>query len=132
MAELALLAATFAGFVPHVTTLAVSAFHKVGFDMDTTGRRRQARWMEEQTRAKYNALGESVNIAIWNMHLEEAHHFEKILDSGLVRMGQGGGFRIVVFKGAGWIQNKGHRGDENWCCSGNQTQDNNVINYQSC
>ena len=70
-----------------------------------------------------------VNIAIWNMHLKEEHDFEGILDSGIQNMGNGGGFRVVVFTGRGFLKNNGARGFENWCCSGNQRQEGNTITF---
>ena len=116
-------------FVPHATSLAINGTDKVGFDLDTTGRKRQTRMIEEQVRSTYNSNNMRVNIAIWNMHLEEEHHFEGIRDSGIQKMGNGGGFRVVVFTGKGFLKNKGARGFENWCCSGNQHQDGNTITF---
>ena len=53
-----------------------------------------------------------------------------ILDSGICKMGNGGGFRIVVFRGGGYLKNQSDRGFENWCCSGKQTQKDNVIYFE--
>lgn len=114
-------------FMPHAVNFVVNAFDKVGFDLDRTGRERQTKWMNETAQIAYAPY--DVNIAIWNMHLREDHHFEGLLFSGLQRMGNGGGFRIVVFTGAGWIRNDGDRGFCNWLCSGNQTQKDNVITF---
>jgi hypothetical protein len=119
-------------FLPDIHGLAINAFDKVGFDLDTTGRKRQTQWIEETFRSAFwnNGYGQ-VNIAIWNMHLNEEHYFsDPILVTGLVPMGNGGGFRVVVFKGDGWLKNNGDRGFENWCCSGNQSQDGNVISFR--
>ena len=88
-----------------------------------------SQWMAEQAEAAYSRRGVGVNIAVWNMHLDVDHDFNGILESGLVPMGRGGGFRIVVFKGDGYIRNKGARGFENWCCTGNQEQHDNVIRF---
>jgi hypothetical protein len=127
----ALLAQTLGGFIPHATTLSINALHKAGFDLDSTGRKRHILWMEEHTRAAYDRCSQNVNIAIWNMHLDVDHDFQGILDSGLCEMGKGGGFRIVVFTGSGYLQNNGARGFENWCCSGNQEQQDNLISFSS-
>jgi hypothetical protein len=86
--------------------------------------------MEEQARVAYSNAGYSViNIAVWNMHLNESHQFEGILESGIKAMGNGGGFRIVCFTGAGSITNEGDRGTGNWLCSGRQEQNDNVITF---
>ena len=132
MARAALLTETLGGFIPSATNLAINAFDKVGFDLDNTGRERHIKWMEEKTRAAYASRSLNVNIAIWNMHLDEDHHFDGILDSGLCAMGKGGGFRIVVFTGKGHLRNKGARGFENWRCSGQQRQNGNLISFSPC
>jgi len=130
-AGIALLSTALGDLLIPTMNLTINAFDKAGFDFDTTGRRRHVLWMEEKTRAAYNQQGTGVNIAIWNMHIDEEHHFNSILDSGLCKMGNGGGFRIVVFRGGGYLRNKGDRGFENWCCSGRQSQKDNVINFES-
>lgn len=120
-------------FLPDVHNLVINALDKIGFDLDTTGRKRHILWIEEQLRAEFwnHGYGQ-VNIAIWNMHLNEDHSFSNpILVTGLVPMGNGGGFRVVVFKGDGWLRNDGARGFENWCCSGNQSQNDNLITFGS-
>jgi hypothetical protein len=104
------------GFLLHVTTLIVSVWDKIGFDCDSIGRKRTVFMMKEKARAGYAQRSKKVNIAIWNMHLHEDHHLEDIIGSVIVPMGNGGGFRIVTFLGAGWIKNHGARGFENWCC----------------
>lgn len=118
-----------AGFIPHITTLVVGIIDKIVFDCDPIGRKRTIMMMEENARAGYARRNKNVNIAIWNMHLHEDHQFEDIIESGIVPMGKGGGFRIVTFLGSGWIRNHGARGFENWCCSGNQWQDDNLITF---
>ncbi|QEI40940.1 hypothetical protein BMF77_01522 [Dolichospermum sp. UHCC 0315A] len=129
-AAIALATQLLTSFIPDVHNFFINAFDKVGFDLDTTGRSRHTKWMAEQLRVGFwnNGYG-GVNIAIWNMHLNEDHHFENILVSGLERMGNGGGFRFVVFQGGGWLRNNGDRGYENWLCSGNQSIKNNVITF---
>jgi len=92
--------------------------------------KRQTAWMVEQAQAAYSERGILVNIAVWNMHLDEDHDFDRILESGLVPMGAGGGFRIVVFSGSGWFRNNGSRGFENWRCRGRLEQDHNLIRFQ--
>lgn len=130
-AGLALLSTALGDLVTPATKLTINACDKVGFDLDTTGRKRHVLWMEEKTRAVYDLEGMGVNIAIWNMHIDEEHHFGSILDSGLCKMGNGGGFRIVVFRGSGYLKNNGGRGFENWCCSGKQSQKDNVITFKA-
>ncbi|KIJ93393.1 hypothetical protein K443DRAFT_684591 [Laccaria amethystina LaAM-08-1] len=131
MAKAALLSTALPELFTHASNLAINVFDKAGFDLDTTGRKRHVLWMEEQTKAAYNRQGMGVNIAIWNMHIDEEDHFNSILDSGLCKMGNGGGFRIVVFRGGGYLKNKGGRGFENWCCSGKQSQNDNVITFEA-
>ena len=133
VAGIALLSSVLEDFVTPATSIIISAGDKDGFDLDSIGRRRQILWMEETTRAAYNNKGIGVNIAIWNMHIDEEHYFDptSILDSGLCKMGNGGGFRIVVFTGRGYLKNKGDRGFENWCGSGKQSQSDNVINFEA-
>lgn len=116
-------------FLPNVTSFVVNALDKVGFDLDRIGRKRHAHLIEERMRSGFEKHGYNVNIAVWNMHLNEDHRFEHILVTGLVPMGNGGGFRVVVFQGGGWLRNNGDRGYENWLCSGNQSQNNNVITF---
>jgi hypothetical protein len=130
-AGIALLSTALGDLVTPATSLTINACDKVGFDLDTTGRRRQVFWMEENTKAAYDREGMGVNIAIWNMHIDEEHHFNSILDSGICKMGNGGGFRIVVFRGGGYLKNQSDRGFENWCCSGKQTQKDNVIYFEA-
>lgn len=128
--SLRLLVNTIDEILPDGRRLFVDAFDKVGFDLDVIGRKRHIQWLEEAARSAYAAVGMNVNIAVWNMHLPEDHHFSDILDSGLCKMGEGGGFRIVVFRGSGWIRNDGARGFENWRCSGNQRIEDNVIRFK--
>lgn len=116
-------------FMPDVKSFFVNAFDKVGFDLDTIGRKRHAQLIEEKMRSTFEGYHYNVNIAVWNMHLNEDHDFEHILVTGLVPMGNGGGFRVVVFQGGGWLRNNGDRGYENWRCSGNLSQNNNVITF---
>ncbi|KAK0750744.1 hypothetical protein B0T18DRAFT_386983 [Schizothecium vesticola] len=97
----AVLGGVLTGFLPHVTTLIVNVWDKIGVDCDTIGRKRTIVMMEEKARAGYVQRSKKVNIAIWNMHLHEDHHFEDIIESDIVPMGNGGGFRIVTFLGAG-------------------------------
>lgn len=130
-AGIALLSTTLGGFVTPATGLTINACDKVGFDLDTTGRRRHVLWMDESTRVAYSNKGIGVNIAIWNMHIDVEHNFDSILDSGICKMGNGGGFRIVVFRGGGYLKNKGDRGFENWCGSGKQSQSDNVIYFEA-
>lgn len=130
MAHGAILANAIAAFLPNVPTLAVNVFDKIGFDIDHIGRKRQTRFMQEQATLAYRAKGIPINIAIWNMHVDEDHKFEDIFESGLVPMGKGGGFRIVVFGGQGWLENKGSGGSDNWLCSGNFRQKDNKCHFE--
>jgi len=81
--------------VRNVLSLATNWTDKVGFDLDSIGRKRRISQIVEQLTIKY---GEGkVNIAVWNMHLPENHHFGGLLSSGTSPMGNGGGFCICVF-----------------------------------
>ncbi|USP75069.1 hypothetical protein yc1106_02343 [Curvularia clavata] len=102
-----LLGTALQNFLPNATTTVTNIFHKVAFDLDTIGRARQTSFIEESARVAYTNAGLDVNIAVWNMHIPEAHHFERILETGLQPMGRGGGFRVVVFQGKGWLRNDG-------------------------
>jgi len=99
------------------TIFVLNAFDKMGFDLDRTGRARQTQWIEEQIRSVYQTHGCRVNIAFWDMHHQEQHEFN------------GGGFRVVVFLGQGYLRNLGDRDFDNWCCSGNQTHNDNLITF---
>ncbi|KAH7088967.1 hypothetical protein FB567DRAFT_321785 [Paraphoma chrysanthemicola] len=111
--------------VPNPVAFTVSAFDKIGFDLDVIGRQREISRIEETERSKYELAGMDVNIIVWNMHVPEDHHFDDILYSGQTRMGRGGGFRVVVFRGEGYLRNKGALGLDNWRCSGNHAQSGN-------
>lgn len=88
-----------------------------------------SQYLEEQARLKYRDY-DQINIAIWNMHLAEDHHFDDVLETFLSRMGKGGGFRVVIFTGGGYLENRGDGGFENWLGSGNQMQDGKRITFQ--
>jgi hypothetical protein len=128
--EVALLGAALTGLLPHAAQFTVPMFDKIGFDMDHIGRAREIATIEEKARAEYAKAGMKVNIAVWNMHLRESHDFHDILDSALHPMGRGGGFRIVVFCGAGYIKNEGALGLDNWHFSGNQVQRENTATFR--
>lgn len=116
-------------FVPDGHSSAITPSNrtdKVGFDLDTIGTQRQVLMMEEQDRAAY---GDRINVAIWNTHVPVDHYFEGLIESGLVKMGNGDGFRIVVFRERGYIRNNSGQGFDIWCCSGNQEQDGNLITF---
>lgn len=120
-------AAAFAqSFIPDVTQFVISWTDKVGFDLDWVGRTRMIAQIEQQARIIY---GNGVNIAVWNMHVPVYETFNKLVESGWVKMGNGGGFRFVVFRGSGILQNNGGRGFENWRVSGNLRQDDNVMTF---
>ncbi|KAF2444486.1 hypothetical protein P171DRAFT_485935 [Karstenula rhodostoma CBS 690.94] len=129
--ETMLLASILSGFLPGATVMTINAFHKIGFDLDVIGRQREIASIEEKARLNYEKAGTSVNIAIWNMHVPVNHQFEDILETGLQPMGRGGGFRIVVFRGSGYIKNEGAGGFDNWRCSGNWVQHDNVVTFKA-
>jgi hypothetical protein len=56
-AGIALLSTALGDLVTPATSLTINACDKVGFDLDTTGRRRQVFWMEENTKAAYDREG---------------------------------------------------------------------------
>ena len=117
--ETSLLSTALVGFLSHTTSFATGPFNKIGFDLDYVGRARQISLIEETARSTYQQAGIQVNIAVWNMHIREKHHFDGILETGLQPMGAGGGFRIVVFTGKGYIGNGNEAADHNWRVSGN-------------
>jgi hypothetical protein len=112
-------------FVKDVHDLVINYTDKVGFDLDTTGRKRHIAMMVQQAQAAYG----NVNIAVWNMHVPVDEMFHNVIESGIVKMGNGGGFRVVVFRGGGYLRNNGARGLDNWCCVGNQSQNDNTISF---
>lgn len=57
--------------LPGATNFAFNALDKIGFDLDTTGKKRQTSMIEETVRSSYGAR--MVNIKILNMHLNENH-----------------------------------------------------------
>lgn len=124
----ALLIKALEGFIHHVTYFCVNATDKIGFDLDVIGRGRETSRIAEDVRVTYNNNNiPNVNIAIWNMQLDEEHHFDLILASGVQLMGNGGGFIVVFFTGSGWIENKRARRFDNWHCSGLQSRRDNII-----
>jgi hypothetical protein len=125
-----LLAAALVGFVSNSTTMPTTFFDKIAFDLDHIGRARQTSLIEETTRIVYTQKGIPVNVAIWNMHIPESHYFHDILETGLQPMGRGGGFRVVVFTGKGWLENRGGREQGDWRFSGNRVVNNGLVNFR--
>lgn len=126
------LAAALVGFIPNMTTFPTGFFDKIGFDMDYIGRAREIAHIEETARSVYNNNGTKVNIAVWNMHIRESHHFDdNILATGLKPMGRGGGFRVVVFTGKGYLKNFNEDADHNWRTSGNVAKNGRVATFRA-
>ena len=111
--------------------MSIGAFDKIGFDLDVIGREREIAHIEEKTRSTYEKAGTKVNIAVWNMHVPVKQHFNDVLDSGLQPMGRGGGFRVVVFRGDGYIKNLGAQGLDNWRCSGNKKHQDITVTFKA-
>jgi hypothetical protein len=111
------------------TNFTVGIFDKVGFDLDVTGRQREIARIDGRIRADYANRGGRVSIAVWNMHVPVEHDLynehSKVIRWDFERMGAGGGFEIVVFRGSAYIHNKGAGGLDNWRCSGNTRPENN-------
>ena len=126
-----LLASLLVALLPAATKLSTSFFDKIGFNLDVTGRQREIAILEEQARLTYGKAGISVNVAVWNMHVPVTHQFEGILESGLLPMGKGGGFRVVVFTGEGWLVNQGNGGEDNWKCSGRVVRKGNEVRFKA-
>jgi hypothetical protein len=127
------LATTLVGFLANTAIIPTNFFDKIGFDLDRIGCARQTSLIEETARVAYAKQGMRVNIAVWNMHVPEQHHFEGILETGLQPMGKGGGFRVVVFRGEGWLQNKGGKEDGDWKFSGDYVVEGlgDVVKFRS-
>lgn len=113
------------------TDIAISALDKIGFDLDTTGRQPEIQRLVEEINLEYENQGWKVNVAVWNMHLDERHDFNDIVYTGLSKMGNGGGFRVVAFIGSGWITNRVDGGVHNWRCTGNKSQNGNTIKFEA-
>jgi hypothetical protein len=124
-----LLASALVGFLSQASTMATGPFDRIGFDMDTIGRTRQTSLIEEVARSTYDKAGIKVNIAVWNMHIPEDYHFDGILETGLQPMGRGGGFRVVVFHGEGYLRNRGGLGADNWRYSGNYNRYHHTVRF---
>lgn len=124
-----MLAPALLNLLPLTTKFTAGIFDKIAFDLDVIGRQREITLIEEQARLAYTKAGTKVNIAVWNMHIPEQHAFQDILDSGMKPMGRGGGFRIVVFRGGGFMHNGGAGGLENWLCTGNKVERDGVVTF---
>lgn len=115
--------------VKHTWRVPVDPSDKAKFDQDHAGRAQTMAWMEElaiTTYAPYN-----MNIAIMNMDVElVGMQFERPMFSGLVKVGNGGGFRITVFAGSGFFQIGGDSGINNWRASGNLIREGTYFAYQ--
>jgi hypothetical protein len=116
-------------FIPDIHNLAINAFDKIGFDMDKVGRQRMINEICRDARAEFGKLNLKYNIAVWNMHVSCEDDFEGIVTTGLKKMGNGGGFCVVVFTGRGKLTNNSHLGYDNWRCEGNLSRDGNVITF---
>lgn len=125
-----LLASVLPGLLMNTVSKFTNPFDKIGFDLDVIGRQREIAHLTETTQLAYDKAGTQVNIAVWNMHVPERHHFDDIIATALSPMGKGGGFRIVVFRGDGYIRNDGALGLDNWRCSGNVVQEARVATFK--
>ncbi|KAH7394990.1 hypothetical protein DE146DRAFT_756872 [Phaeosphaeria sp. MPI-PUGE-AT-0046c] len=108
-----------------------NSFDKIGFDLDHIGRQRETAYLSETVKVAYDKAGIQINVAIWNMHIPEVHHFDDIIETALSPMGKGGGFRIVVFRGDGYLRNDGALGLDNWRCSGHVVQEGRLAAFKS-
>jgi hypothetical protein len=127
-----LLATSLIGFLPNMTTFPTGIFDKIGFDLDYIGRARQIAFIEETARSTYNRNGTEVNIAVWNMHIRQDHYFDDdILETGLLPMGAGGGFVVVVFTGKGFLRNENEVAAHNWLVSGKVVVEGNVARWRA-
>ena len=132
MATTGILATALGGFTTHIGGRTIKVFDKIGFDLDTIGRQREIAYIVEKAKIEYEKAGMRVNIAVWNMHvpIDGDSHFNQLIESGLRPMGRGGGFRIVVFRGSGFVKNNGALGFDNWRCSGNVAQRGNICTFK--
>jgi hypothetical protein len=122
-----LLATSLIGFLPNMTNFSTDIFDKIGFDLDYMGRARRIAFIEETARSTCNNNGTKVNIAVWNMHIRQDHHFDDdILETRLLPMGAGGGFAVVVFTGKGFLRIENEVAAHNWLVSGNVVVEGNV------
>ena len=113
-------AAALTSFLPCAVNFTVGVFDKIGFDLDVIGRQREIARIEGRLRGDYANRGQRVNIAVWNMHVPMEHvfnnNYSKVISWELERMGDGGGFEVVVFQGNAYLQNKG---EYTWAVLGN-------------
>jgi hypothetical protein len=85
----------------------------------------------EKTQAEYESKHNvPVNITVWHSDVEMEENFDSILDSGECEFKSGDGYRVVVFRGAGFSENRGERGFDHWSCAGNQSIDGNKVTYK--
>jgi len=124
-----LLATALIGFASQIETFPTGIVAKIRFDIDYIGRAREAAFIEETARSTYQKAGVKVNVAVWNMHIREQHDFTDILETGLKPMGAGGGFRVVVFTGEGFLRNENEVAEHNWRVSGNHVVRGNVAEF---
>ncbi|CAI6331761.1 unnamed protein product [Periconia digitata] len=125
-----MLLSTLLSLLPFTYDPMISIFDKIGFDLDVIGRQREIAFIEDQATTEYTKAGMNVNVAVWNMHVPVRYSFDDKIESGFKPMGRGGGFRVVVFRGGGYITNLGSGGPDNWLCTGNTIERGNVVEFR--
>lgn len=124
--------AALVGFIPNMTTFPTAFFDKIGFGMDYIGRAREIAFIKETIRSTYNTSRTKVNIAVWNMHIRESHHFDdNILVTGLKPMGNGSELRVVVFSRKEYFRNENENAEHNWRVSGNVGVKGNLAMFRA-
>jgi hypothetical protein len=110
-------------FIPDIHNLGINAFDKIGFDTDVAGRRQKIFSILRDAQVACDGLLE-YNIAVWNKSVDMESEFEDITKSGVVKMGNGGGFMVVIFAGEGYLKNNSHLGEDNWNYQGKGSSKN--------
>lgn len=125
-----LLASVLPGLLAQTPSYFTKPFHKIGFDMSRIGIQWETAYITETTKIAYDKAGTEVNVAVWNMHIPEDHHFDDTIESALTPTGKGGAFRIVVSCGNEYLRNDGALGPDNRRCSGRVVQIGNFATFE--
>ena len=119
-----------ANLVQHGQPFVVNALDRIGFDLDTIGRSRMIQEVSQTSMMEYANRGINVNIMVWNMHLHNTHNHTGLLQQFTVRMGNGGGFCVEIFTGAGDFSNHGDLASGNWRGVGKVTTQGDYMRFE--
>ena len=75
---------------------------RAAFDLNKAGWEQKIAEMIQNAQRRY---GNHLNVAAWNMHLSVDQTFSDIIKTNTIKMSDGSGFCIVVFRGSGSLRN---------------------------